>query len=184
MARVAIGIVLGVTFGAVIYIIFFAAPSFGRMERSFYRNYEHMAVVLDFLEEQKYYDIAIRRIDREFKMLTSYEWYPIPIEDKTVIASLDELRRQGVREIYYSPGVTFFVKWHSLIEAGSSRGIVYFADGYKSVYYWDRIVFLVGLEPLSEDGWYVYTKNIEEWFGRILLGWSNSPRGQICLHTS
>jgi len=42
-------------------MVFLTAPSFERLERDFYRNYEHMAVVRDFLVEQEGYSWIVLR---------------------------------------------------------------------------------------------------------------------------
>jgi len=99
-SRIIIRIVIGATLGAIVSIVFFlSAPSFERLEREFYRSYEHFVIVRDFLSEQDETHALLTR-DGRIRAPWILGFLGVnptltAIEDAEVISSIRILRQRG-----------------------------------------------------------------------------------------
>ena len=78
------------------------------------------------------------------------------IEDEAVIKSLNRIfGKRGYRVIGKNDNTIFFQEWAFLEK---NRGIAYSINGEDK----PVVEFLIKLEALSEDGWFYYEANYEE----------------------
>jgi hypothetical protein len=94
----------------------------------------------------------------EIEMFTGLETGRVLINDKDVVGALNVLFKQKYHIIGKSGNGISFLRWSNL-DAG--RGIVYSLDG--SAPDESSLPFLTEIKPLSEEGWYFYVEDFNEW---------------------
>ena len=158
IAILSIAVVLGFIW---IWLSSLKAPDQDAMEKIFKRDNSDIVLITDFLLDADYPLISIRGSD--FKggmMFTGANTRNVKIEDDAVVKALNRLfQKQGYREIGKNDNTIYFQKWAMFEE---NRGIAY------SVHKEDKpaIEFLTELERLSENGWYYYKADYNEWRNR------------------
>ena len=139
-------------------------PNLNRMENDFQVNRNELYAVVEYLRESGYAMIGISRSDMEsnefagVKMYTGLETGHVLVSDEEVAESIRILFCQGYRVIGKRGEGIFFMRW-STRERG--RGIVYSIN--RTTPDESMITFLTELEPLTEDGWYFYVDDFNEW---------------------
>ena len=129
------------------------------MEKEFVENRDMILEVVQFLEEEKWETIVIRKTyydsEKENKMFVFHNNQKIgyiPIENQHISEVIRLLFEEYNFEVISKDeeGITL-QRWASL---EYSRGIVYAPDGEP-----DAGGLITILEPLEEDGWYFYEQD-------------------------
>lgn len=89
-----------------------------------------------------------------------------PIEEIAVSSELEKLSDLGYKSITKAGNYIAYLRWADL---DSGRGIVYSVDGNTP-----DLQFLTKIEPLSEENWYYYEEDFNEW--ESTHGESNIPQ--------
>lgn len=83
----------------------------------------------------------------------------IQLEDEAIISALQQLRNSGYKSIDKDGNTIAFWVWSKFNDTGC--GIAYSIDG-KQI----SIEYLTESVPLSEDGWYYFVDDFNEWRSR------------------
>ena len=139
------------------------APNLDRMESYFQSDKDYLLTIVEYFADVGFANISIRRplfpghvYPSNIHMLVGS--YTIDIGDEDVIEAVYTLFRQGYGEISKGGNIIVFQRWSNL-DAG--RGIVYSINGNTPRE--DEINFLVEILPLSQEGWYFYIEDFNEW---------------------
>ena len=128
------------------------------MERDFDRNKETIITARDYLANLEYDFLRYPTFSGETgKMSTETRGDYFLIEDEHTRNALDVLIRHGYQIIRKEGNFIVFLRWRN---KDNGRGIVYSINGVPP----DESVlqFLTRLEPLSEEGWYYYEEDFNE----------------------
>lgn len=136
-------------------------PEAEDMEAMLAEHRESIETVLDYLLAESKSYILIE--DTGGTMLTGTATSPLSdtaIEKTEVLDCVRELFEAGCRSITkdLQSNAVVFEFWHRS-SGDVSCGIVYAADGETT----PAVEFLTKREPLSEDGWYFYQADYEQW---------------------
>ena len=133
-------------------------PDKNRMQRYFHRDRESIETVVKYLEESGYYKVQFHKTMGRGEKLADLE--RLSITDKAVTKAVDRLlRRRRYRIIVMNGNTIYFDKWSM---GGKNYGIAYSINGTDK----PRVPFPINIEPLSEDGWYYYEEDYNEWRAR------------------
>jgi len=133
------------------------------MERYFQRDEKHLKIVANYLENLDYLFIRIDKSNmKDGVMFTGANTRYQEIKDETVLKSLKVLLSvKGYIVIGKNQNTVFFRKWQFL---GKDRGIALAFEKEKLT-----VEFLVKTEPLSENGWYYYEADYEEYRQKLQI---------------
>ena len=171
LKKVPVGIYIAIGSALIFILLIFLLinslnPMKGRnvMERDFNKNKESILIVKDYLVGFELDSATIR--DTSGTMTRTLLDGSIPIEDDRVIEAIRLLLKNGYKSISKRDGCVIFKKWRRM---ESASGAVYSingrtptsSDGRASIS--PAIQFLTKIEQMSEDGWYYYEENYNEW---------------------
>ena len=128
------------------------APNHRQMERDFQANKEQLFIVRDFLLESESQSVLIYSIDDA--MLVGNDG----VDDEDTLDALNHLFQNGYRVIGKGGNGVYFQRWANL-DVG--RGIVYSIDGNTPDE--SSLEFLTEIKSLSEERWYFYIEDFNEW---------------------
>ena len=80
----------------------------------------------------------------------------VEIDNVEIIEAINTLKKHGYDVIEKNEHTIFFQRWSNL---DNSRGIAYSINSELQ----PDLQFLTRLEPLSENGWYYYEEDYDEW---------------------
>lgn len=159
-----IGFILSIVFVASVVGVVWNAiyslkpPDKNDTEKYFERDKEDLVLVTEYFANCDYTNIYITKSNYEKgKMFTGVSTGDIKIEDKAVIKAINRLiKRRNYKMIERTGNTIYFEKWFFGEE---SHGIAFSVNGKDK----PVIEFLTELEPLSENGWYYYEADYEEY---------------------
>jgi len=136
------------------------APGILRMEMSLRKNEMLFDNVIEYLIATGFDNITIWRtnVSRGNLIEMSVGFDRAFVSDEDVTESIHLLFQRGYRIISRNEYVVKFQRWSNL-DAG--RGIVYSINGNTPRE--DAMNFLVEILPLSQEGWYFYIEDFNEW---------------------
>ena len=134
------------------------APDKEEMEKCFIRDKEDLMTVADYLTNLNYSSVWIEKPEiKDGVMFTGSETRYQTINDKTALETINRLiNNKDYIRIGKDSNSIFFEKWNHFEK---EAGFVISINGNQS----PSVEFLVELEPLSEDKWYYYLSDYEEW---------------------
>ena len=141
-----------------IFILSITPPDKEKMDSYFERDKSDFAIITEYFINSGYSYINIDKSNiKKSTMFTGANTYDKRIEDDAVIKSLNRLfEKQGYHVIGRNDNTVFFQKW-SFLE--KDRGIAYSINGKDK----PVVEFLIKLETLSENGWYYYEADYNEY---------------------
>lgn len=139
--------------GLLIGGIFFPALSPEFAEKNYQKDKESLLLVCNYFIDSKYDNIYVP-FSLESGMI-SISGQHVKIENMEVSQAIDTLKRKGYSVIGKKANTIYFQIWSNL-DAG--RGIAYSLDGEQIT-----LQFLTKSEPLSEENWYYYEEDFNEW---------------------
>ena len=150
-------LVLGVI-GMVLYEL--TPPDKEKAEKYFQRDKKEIILITEYLNESDYPEIYINESDLEkgTMFIGTTDIRDVTIEDEKVKKAINWLfKRRGYKIIDKTDNTISFTRWTRLMDFGA--GIAY------SINEKDEPVlqYLTKLEALSEDGWYYYEEDYNEW---------------------
>ena len=149
--------------GLICWMIYsFSPPDKNKAERLLARDKADMILITEHFIKSNYLEIYINESRaKKGSMFTGLETRDVNIEDRTVAEAIYRLfEKRGYKGINRDGNTISFLKWTRLMDFGS--GIVY------SINREDEPVlqYLTKIEPLSENGWYYYEEDYNEWRNR------------------
>ena len=145
--------------GLIGYILFNIIPPNNKIiEKHFELDKANLDIVVDFLINAEYNEIYINRFNfNEDKMFTGVETKDEKINDETVLKSLKYLfDYRGYMRIGKSGNTIYFDKW---MFGEETRGLAYSINDTDE----PIVEFLTNLEPLSENQWFYFEADYNEW---------------------
>lgn len=141
-----------------ILILSITPPDKEKMDSYFERDQSDFAIITEYFINSGYSYINIDKSNiKKGTMFTGANTHDKRIEDDAVIKSLNRLfGKQGYHVIGRNDNTVFFQKW-SFLE--KDRGIAYSINGKDK----PVVEFLIKLETLSENGWYYYEADYNEY---------------------
>lgn len=150
---------------AIIFLIFYVCEiliiggkisfpvNYENINKIFEKDKENLFVVSNYFEKIYYKKIYISTSMQKGTMSIDgvHEYIQVP----EIIQAIEDLKRKGYSVIGKSGNTIFFQKWSNL---DSGRGIAYSVDGKQP-----QLEFLVKYKLLSEDNWYYYEEDVNEW---------------------
>lgn len=154
-----LGIVITVIVGIIVLFIKLTPLSIGDMEGDFNKNRANILLVMEYICTINYDAVTINSTD-EAKILYAYSENgiggKIQIDNIRVVNALQTLFDNGYDVIGKTANTyVYFQRWSDL-DCGS--GIVYSIDGSSP-----KLEMLTKLEPLSDENWYYYEEDYNEW---------------------
>ncbi len=133
------------------------APTKNTIEKYLQRDKANFDIIIKYFINSSYEEIYIDKINlKSGTMFTGANTGNIIIEDKNVQGAIEFLlTKRKYRAIGKDGNTIYFQKWVML---ENERGIAYCIDVDKP-----SIEFLTKTESLSEDKWYYYEANYNEW---------------------
>ena len=132
-------------------------PNMDKMEKYFNKDKADIVLVTDYFIESGYSEISINKLNYKKGFMFTSANRMAEIEDEAVAKVIERLyKKRGYKVIGRYGNTIFFEKWAFLER---DRGIAYSINGEDK----PVLEFLVKLEPLSEDGWYYYEADYEEY---------------------
>lgn len=155
IAIISITVIVGVIWIAISSL---AQPDRDKMGKYLERDKADFAIIIEYFVNSDYSYINIDKSDlKKGVMFTGANTRDEEIEDEAVIKSLNRLLgKRGYRVIGRNDNTIFFQKWAFLEK---DCGIAYSINGEDK----PIVEFLIKLEELSEDGWYYYEADYEEY---------------------
>lgn len=155
IAIVSIIVVVGLVWNAILSL---GPPDKDKIEKYFKRDKTDIILITEFLINSDYSEISInKKLQKDGFMFTGVNTRDRNIENEVVVKAVNRLlRRRGYKSILKNGNTISFEKW-SFFE--QCRGITYSINGKDE----PILQFLIELEPLSENGWYYYEENYDEW---------------------
>ena len=138
-----------------------SSPNLSRMENYFQLDREKIQIIVEYLTETDFDNITIRpdrTRENGIEMFTGLETGRIPVSDEDVSGAIHTLFQRGYNIIGKNESVIYFQRWSSL-DVGI--GIMYSIDGTTPNE--SSLDFLTELEALTEDDWYFYIEDFNEW---------------------
>ena len=141
------------------------APNLNQMTEYFHSDREKLQLIVDYLISTNFNHISIRNIparnsdSTNIEMSTGLGTGSAVISDEYVSEAVLLLFQQGYRGITKSGSFIIFQRW-STLDAG--RGIAYSIDRNTPIQA-PPFDFLIEVEPLTEDSWYFYVDDFNEW---------------------
>lgn len=154
---ISVASIAAVVGGICIAICSLTPPDEDKMEEYFKRDKNDFAVITEYLADSSYSYITINKSDSQRgTMFTGADTQYEKIEDEAVIDALNRLfRDRGYRLVGRDNDTIFFQKWAHFEK---ERGIAYLLNGEDK----PVIEFMVKAEMLSEEGWFYYETDYEE----------------------
>ncbi|MFT3950868.1 MAG: hypothetical protein QM689_02735 [Oscillospiraceae bacterium] len=158
MFIVAIIVIAAVVGLACAFIYSFAPPDKSKTEKYFNHDVAEINLVKDYMSYSGYLEIYIDKATiKNDTMFTGVITNDVRIEDSEVVKAIKRLINQrGVNCISKDGNTIYFEKWRL---SDQSRGIAYSINKTDK----PELQYLTKLEPLSEDGWYYYETDYNEW---------------------
>ncbi len=129
-------------------------PTVEAVEERFNENYDDILTVVSFMINSGHEDIQIR--DYSGTMYVDFEW--IDITDASVNSAVERLLGSNLYRYIFKSGNTIqFIQWTGLQDIGC--GITYTINGIDL----PEIQHMTEIVPLSQDGWYYYVDDYNEW---------------------
>ncbi len=134
-------------------------PGKNKMEKYFKRDQEDIFLITDYLVNSTYSEIFINGFNPENAMMfTGIESRYVKVDDDAVVEAINRLfKEQGYSVIDKTGNTIYFQKWIRSADFGS--GIAYSINGEDE----PVLQFLTKIESLSEDDWYYYEADYNEW---------------------
>ena len=162
-----------VAVGVVGFTLLFPPPiSMAKMERIFQKDHALLVSVAEYFQNSEYSSILINHEQKSGFMTVFYSSSDqlvkvVPIDDPEIVKNVDALLKRdlgyieiGKYDIVNRNGNTVrFQRWAVF---DNSRGIVYTIDGTAP-----EIQFLTYYAPLSEEHWYYYETDFNEYRRRM-----------------
>jgi len=140
----------------------FRSPNLTQMEEYFQADREQLQIIIDYFISTNFDTISISissiHGEQEVEMFTGLETGRILVSNENVSRTIYNLFNAGYRGIGKSETGIRFLKW-AIRDHG--RGIVYSING--NVPDETMLPFLTELQPLSEENWFFYVENFNEW---------------------
>ncbi|MCC8013867.1 MAG: hypothetical protein LIO87_01620 [Eubacterium sp.] len=136
--------------------------------KEYNKNYETISEIKDYLENQPYDTVNIDSGDYVFSSEDYGCWYvsdgqsedletgTVEINDDEFVKKLNNVFKHRKYKIIVKSNNTVYFQLWSTRDIG--KGIAYSADGSDL-----EIDFLTNSEPLSEENWYYYEADFNEW---------------------
>jgi len=153
----AIGLLLAVH---VLLLLLIGPPWQGmrEMERDFNRNKETIFIARDYLAGFDYDFLRYPPFSGERGMMsTGTRGVYVEVEDYNARNAMDLLLRRGYQTITKDGNFIILLRWRNM---DNGRGIVYSID--RTQPNESVLPFLIRLEPLSEEGWFYYEEDFNE----------------------
>lgn len=124
-----------------------------KMERIFNDDKDYLSIITEYFENIYYADIYITNTmdSSEFSVGGKH----IKIDNKTVVESINYLKKHGYSVITKDNNTICFQRWCNL---DNGRGIAYSINGEEP-----KLQFLTKLKPFSEKDWYYYEEDFNKW---------------------
>ena len=154
---ISLAILAGLIWGAA---EFFSPPNKSKAERTFEQDKTDILLITEYLINSDYAEIFINKAriaQQTGTMFTGIETRDVKIEDEAVVNAIDWLGKRGYSIMDKTENTIYFQRWTRFKDFGS--GIAYSINGKDE----PELQFLTKLEPLSEDGWYYYEADYNEW---------------------
>lgn len=154
IAIISIAVVVGLAWIAIASL---ALPDANKMEKYFERDKADFVLIIEYFIQSDYSDIIIDKTNfKEGIISTGTNMRGKKIEDNAVVKAIERLFKRGYRKIGIYNNTIYFVK---RIMFEEERGIAYSINGEDK----PIVEFLTKLDPLSQDGWYYYEADYNEW---------------------
>ena len=142
---------------ACIAIFALKPPDKGAMEKHFKKDRADIALVTDYFISSGHSEISISKLNYKKGFLFTSANRNVKIEDEAVVNAIERLyKKRGYKTIGRDNNTIFFEKWAFLEK---NRGVAFSINGEDK----PAVEFLTELMPLSEDGWYYYESDYEEY---------------------
>ena len=149
---------------AIVVCLFFIArscqpPGKGQAQEWMDDMQQDLNTVAQYLKEYPYPDILIDeeyQADGTMKLLLSE---PVAIENDEVVKAIDRLFAYGVTNIYKNEKENTIQLVKYIRFRDFNAGLLYSLDGANEPTH----QYLTKLEPLSQEGWYYYEADYNEW---------------------
>lgn len=129
-------------------------PSIESVQKQYYEHSEDIQIIIDFLLSVNYEDIFIRENDGW--MLADLN--SVPIDEEKVCMAIDRLlTNRAFYHIVKNGNTIYLLQWKGIRDVGC--GIAYSINGINN----PEIEYVTQLVPLSNDGWFYYVSDYEEW---------------------
>ena len=132
---------------------FFPPTTQEGMEKNFQKDKEYIFTVAEYIANSKYGEIYIPTTMESGEM--SNAGTPVKIDNVEVVTAIETLKKRGYSVIGKSGNTIHFQRWSNL---DNGRGIAYSINGNVP-----NLQFLTKLEPLSDENWYYYEEDFNEW---------------------
>jgi len=127
------------------------------MEKHFKKDKADIVFITEYFVDSEYSEISIRKNNYKKGFMFTSTRRDVEIEDEAVAKAIDRiLKKRGYKAIIREGNTIYFEKW---ILFEDIHGIAYSINEGKE----PTLQFLIKLEPLSENGWYYYEEDYNEW---------------------
>lgn len=157
-------IILSIIIYVGLFIFTWCPPKISKatMEKELIKNKEAIISVINYLTDIPYENTVINIVENTEIDLIVYNDNGVThltIEDKTVADNIYFLfKKCKYKALTKDGGAISFLRWSDL---DNGTGIVYSIDGH--IPNESSFDFLTKLEPLSEENWYYYEEDFNEW---------------------
>ena len=146
----------------IFYFFYIMAPPWqgiNQTEKDFRKNEDLIELVKDYFAQSEYDSISITSsMERGAMFVNIVGQSYVTIRNEEVIEAIMQLHKKGYSSISKKSNGISFVRWTG---KDVGKGVVYSIDGHEP----DKssFDFLTKIEPLSENGWYYYEEDFNEW---------------------